>query len=94
MFDFEQNISNHAFCLMKFKELKEEHYFHEIAPKDTHMRIEVIFKESFVGLRLLDLKNETFSQRHCHNKLSTIFDFECFFENLNVSNSILKFHYH
>ena len=76
---------------MKFKELKEEHYFHEIAPKDTHMRIEAIFKKSFVGLRLLDL-NETFSQRNCHKKLSTIFDFECFFENLNVNNSILKFH--
>ena len=79
---------------MKFKELKEEHYFNEIAPKDTHMRIEAIFKERFVGLRLLDLKHETFSQRQCHNKLSTIFDFECFFENLNVSNSILKFNYH
>ena len=52
---------------MKFKELKEEHYFNEIAPKDTHMRIEAIFKERFVGLRLLDL-NETFSQHNCHKK--------------------------
>ena len=86
-----ENISNHALCLMKFKGLKEKHYFNEIAPKDTKMRIEVIFKERFVGLRLLDLKNETFSQHHCHNKLCTIFDLECFYEKLkNGSIAFLK----
>ena len=31
----QKNISNHAFCLMKFNGLKEEHYFNEIDPKDT-----------------------------------------------------------
>ena len=38
--------------------------------------------QSFVGLSLLDLKNETFSRYHCHNKFRTIFDFKRFFENL------------
>ena len=69
---------------MKLKELKEVYYFKEIAPKDTEMRIEVISwsQERFVGLCFLDLESETFSQHHCHNKLSTFFDFERFFENL------------
>ena len=38
-----RNISNHAFCLMKLKGLKEEHYVNEIAPKDTKIRIQVLF---------------------------------------------------
>ena len=37
------NISNHAFCVIKLNGLKDEHYFNEIAPKDTKMRTEVIF---------------------------------------------------
>ena len=36
------NISKHAFCLMKLNGLKEEHYFNEVASKDTKMRIEVM----------------------------------------------------
>ena len=46
MFNFEknrENISNHVFCLMKFKGLKEEQFFNAVAPKDTEMCIEVIF---------------------------------------------------
>ena len=39
-------------------------------------------KVLLAGLRFLDLKNETFSQRHCHNKLSTMFGFERFFKDL------------
>ena len=51
------------FCLMKLNGLKEEHYFNEISPKGTEMRIEVIFccHESFVGFCFLDLENETCS---------------------------------
>ena len=66
---------------MKLNGLKEEHYFNEIAPKDTKMRIEVIFwsHESLVGLCFLDLENEKFSQHHLHNKLRAIFNFERFF---------------
>ena len=37
------NISNHVFCLIKLNGLNEEHYFNEIAPRDTKIRIEVIF---------------------------------------------------
>ena len=63
---------------------KEEHNFIEIAPKDTKMRIEVMFwgHKSFVGLCSLDFENETFSQHHCHNKFRRVFDFNPFFENL------------
>ena len=48
---------------MKLDGLKEEHYFNEIASKDTKMRIEVMSlgHNSFDGLCFLDLKNETFS---------------------------------
>ena len=65
---------------MKSNGLKEEHYFNEIASSwDTKMHSEVVFW-SQEGLCFLDLKNETFSQHHCHNKLSTIFDSERFFK--------------
>ena len=33
MFDFEQNSSNHAVCLMKIIGVKEKDHFNEIAPK-------------------------------------------------------------
>ena len=80
---------------MKFKELKEECYFKEIAPKDTKMRIEVIFlsQERFVGFSFLDLENETFSQHHCHNKLGAIFDFERFLENLKNGSIEFSFRF-
>jgi len=76
-----ENISNHAFCLMKLNGLKEERNFNDIAPKDTKMCLEILFSShgSFVGLYFLDLENETFSQRHFHNKFRTIFDFKRFF---------------
>ena len=50
------------------------------------MHIEVIFwsQESFVHLRVLDLKNKTSCEHPCHNKLRTIFDFGHSFENLKV----------
>ena len=64
--------------------MKEEYYFNEIAPKRTQMCIEVMSSghQSFVGLCFLDLKNETFSRYHCHNKFRAIFDLKRFFENL------------
>ena len=58
-----ENISNHAFCLIKVNRLKKECYFNNIAPKDTQMRIKVISwgHKNFVGLCFLDLANETIS---------------------------------
>ena len=78
---------------MKLNGLKEERFFNEIAPTDTQMRIKLVAwdHKNFVGLCSLDLENKTFSQHHCHNKFSTIFDFEHFFENLkNGSIDLFK----
>ena len=88
-----EKISNHGFCLIKLNGLREELYSNEIAPQDTQMCIDDIFRshESFVGLYFLDLENETLSQHHCHNKFSITFDLEHFFENLkNISIDFFK----
>ena len=68
---------------MKSNGLREEHYFNEIAPKDTKMCLEATFSshKSFVGLCFLDLANETFSQHHFHNTFRPFFDFKRVFEN-------------
>ena len=94
-----ENISNHVFRLMKLNELKEERYFNEIAPNDTHVRIEVMSwgHKSFVDLCSLDLENETSSHHYCHNKFR-IFDLIVFslkdlartkIYSLPMSNSLL-----
>ena len=74
---------------MKLNGLKEERYVNKIAPKDTKMYLEVMFwsHESFVGLYLLDLENETFSQYHLYNKFRTIFDFKRIFGPVWGSNT-------
>ena len=82
-----ENISKHAFCLMKFNGMKEEYYFNEIAPKGTQMCIKVMTwgHKSCADLCFLDLKNETFSQYHCHNKFRVIFDFKRFSKILKTA---------
>ena len=54
-------------CFRKYKGLKEEHYFNEIAPQDTKMRMEVIFwsQESFVSLCFLDPRELLTWQKDC-----------------------------
>ena len=49
-----EKISNHGFCLIKLKGLREELYSNEIAPQDTQMHMEVMpwGHKSFVRLRL------------------------------------------
>ena len=62
-----------ASCLRKFKGLKEEHYFNEIAPQDTKMRMEVTFwsQESFVSLCFLDQGNFWPSKRTVYKDLQS-----------------------
>ena len=72
---------------MKLSGVKEEYYFNEIAPKGTQMCIEVMSwgHKSCADLCFLDLKNETFSQYHCHNKFRVIFDFKRFSKILKTA---------
>ena len=79
-----ENISIHAFCLMKLNGLKEEHYLNKFALKGTQMRIEVMSwgHKSFADFCFSDLENETFSWPQFHNKFRIIFDLKGFCENL------------
>ena len=80
-----ENISNHAFCLMKLHGLKVEHYFNEIAPTNTQICIKLMPRghKCFAGLCSLDLKNETFSRHHATINLEQ-------FSILNAFSKILK----